>query len=100
MLEYHAAFFPIEDGWYLVRLLDFPEVFTQGKDLEDARFMIRDCLKLYAEMYMEDGKPLPRPNPRAKNRKAELIEPVCLSARVLRPKVHEKKKVAKVRSAV
>ena len=45
MLEYHAAFYPVEDGWYLARVLDFPGVVSQGKTLRSARFMIRDALR-------------------------------------------------------
>jgi len=25
MLEYHAAYYPIEDGWYMAKVLDFLE---------------------------------------------------------------------------
>jgi len=82
MLDYHAAFYPLEDGWYFVRVLDFPGTNTQGKNLEDARFMVRDALKLMAECTLERGEPLPRPNPRAQDKKAERVEPVRLSVRV------------------
>jgi predicted RNase H-like HicB family nuclease len=82
MLEYHAAYFKQPDGWFVVELLDFPGVLSQGKTLKSARWMIRDALKLMAECYVEDGKPLPRPNPRAKAKKADYVEPVGLSIRV------------------
>jgi len=80
MLEYHAAYYRIEDGWYMARVLDFPGTISQRKDLEDARWMIRDALKLMAECTMERGEALPRPNPRARDKKAELVEPVRLTA--------------------
>jgi predicted RNase H-like HicB family nuclease len=82
MLEYHAAYYKQESGWYVVTLLDFPGVNSQGKTLKSARWMIRDALKLMVECYMEAGKPLPRPNPRAKASKADFFEPVRLSIRV------------------
>ncbi len=82
MLEYHAAYYKQEDGWYVVRLLDFPGVASQGKTLKSARWMIRDALKLMAECYIEDGEPLPRPNPKAKDKKADSFETVRLSIRV------------------
>jgi predicted RNase H-like HicB family nuclease len=91
-LIYHAAYYPIEDGWYLIRVLDFPGTVTQGKDLEDARWMIRDALRLMAECTLERGDPLPRPNPRARDKKAERIEPLGLSIRVSQVKPHEAKK--------
>ena len=94
MLEYHAAFFPIEDGWYLAEVLDFPGVITQGKNLDDARHMIRDALKLMAECYLEDGKPLPRPNPRARNKKAQVVETICLALKVTRGPKREAKEVS------
>jgi predicted RNase H-like HicB family nuclease len=93
MLEYHAAYFPIEDGWFIGEVLDFPGVATQGKDLEDARFMVRDALKLMAEVYLEQGKSLPTPNPRARSKKAELVEPVLLGVRVKAAR-HEKNKAS------
>jgi len=82
MLEYHAAFFKEPSGWYVVEVLDFPGVLSQGKTLRSAKWMIRDALKLMAEYYVEEGKPLPRPNPKARSKKAELVEPVRLSIRV------------------
>ena len=94
MLIYHAAFHTIEDGWYMAKLLDFPGVITQGRDLGEARFMIRDALKLMAEVYMEEGRPLPAPNPRARSKNAAFVEEVCLSARVTRGQSGETKKTA------
>jgi predicted RNase H-like HicB family nuclease len=83
MLEYHAAYYRNEaSGWYTVQLLDFPAVISQGKTLNSARRMVRDALKTMAESYLEDGLPLPRPNPRARDKKAERVEPICLRVRV------------------
>ena len=84
MLEYHAAYyqFPEDDGWYVVSLLDFPGVNTQGKTLREARWMIKDALKLMAECYLHEGKALPKPNPRAKDRKAMLVEKIRLELHV------------------
>jgi len=45
MLEYHAAYYLIEDGWYMAKVLDFPGVVTQGKNLDHARRMLRDALR-------------------------------------------------------
>jgi predicted RNase H-like HicB family nuclease len=84
MLEYHAAYFKLEDGWYIAEVLDFPGVFSQGKTLNSARWMIRDALKLVAECVVEEGKPLPRPNSRAKvgrAAKADFREPIRLKTR-------------------
>jgi predicted RNase H-like HicB family nuclease len=84
MLEYHAAYyqFPEDDGWYVISVLDFPGVNSQGKTLKEARGMIKDALKLMAEYYLEEGKPLPKPNPRARDRKAVLMEKIRLELQV------------------
>jgi predicted RNase H-like HicB family nuclease len=82
MLEYHAAYYVIEDGWYLAKVLDFPGVVTQGRTLPHARTMLRDALREMAEWYIEDGQPLPRPKPKAADKKAEVLEPIRLRIRV------------------
>jgi predicted RNase H-like HicB family nuclease len=84
MLEYHAAYFKQPSGWYVVEVLDFPGVFSQGKTLNSARWMIRDALKLMAECAVENGRTLPRPNRKAKPKlaaKADHIEPIRLKIR-------------------
>jgi len=78
MLSYHAAYYPIEDGWFMVRVLDFPGVISQGKSIEDARKMIKDALCLMAEYKLEQGEALPRSNARARDKKAVLIEAIRL----------------------
>jgi predicted RNase H-like HicB family nuclease len=82
MLEYHAAYYPIEDGWYLARILDFPGVITQGRNLKAARKMLRSALVDMAVWCVEDREPLPLPNPRARDRKAELQETIRLELKV------------------
>jgi predicted RNase H-like HicB family nuclease len=77
-LEYHAAYYEIEDGWYMAVVLDFPGTISQGKTLRSARRMIRDALRLMAETTLEDGQPLPRPNPRARDKKAVFAETIPL----------------------
>ena len=78
MLEYHAAYYPIEDGWFMVRILEFPGVISQGKSLNHARIMIKDALCLMAEHKLETGQLLPKPNSRARDKKAVLVEPIKL----------------------
>jgi predicted RNase H-like HicB family nuclease len=78
MLEYHAAFYkyPEDDGWYVVSVLDFPGVNTQGRTLREARFMVKDALKLMAECYLEEGRTLPKPNPKARDPEAKRVEKI------------------------
>jgi predicted RNase H-like HicB family nuclease len=82
MLEYHAAYYEIEDGWYMAQVLDFPGVITQGKTLNSARRMLRDALREMAAWYMEEGQALPLPRRKATDRKAALQEPIRLTVRV------------------
>lgn len=84
MLEYHAAYYQFEedDGWYLVKVLDFPGVASQGRTLKSARRMIHDALRLMVEWYMEDGQPLPRPKRRATDKKAVLMEKIRVKVRL------------------
>ena len=84
MLEYHAAYYqyPEDDGWYIVSVLDFPGVNSQGKNLREARYMIKDALKIMAEWYLEEGKPLPKPDPKANDKKASLLEKIGLELKV------------------
>ena len=81
MLEYHGAYYEIEDGWYMAEVLDFPGAISQGKTLKSARRMLRDALRVLAECYLEERKPLPVPNPRAKDRKAAFQELIPLKVR-------------------
>ena len=81
MLEYHAAYYPVEDGWFMVRVLDFPGVISQGRNIKHARRMIRDALCLMAEHKLEQSEKLPRPNARARDKKAVLVESLNLKIR-------------------
>jgi len=87
MLEYHAAYYRFEedDGWYVVSVLDFPGVNTQGRTLREARFMVKDALQLMVECYLEEGRRLPKPHPKAKDPAAKRIETVRLEVRVRNP---------------
>ena len=76
MVEYHAAYFPIEGGWFMGKVLDFPGVASQGRTLRSARRMVRDALRLAVEGCAEEGRPLPQPNVRAKAGKAVFHEKI------------------------
>ena len=99
MLEYHAAYYRIEDGWYMADVLDFPGVISQGKTLRSARVMIRDALKLMAECLIDEGIPLPKPNPRARDKKAVFSEKIQLHARLYCGRVVETPAIASTLTA-
>jgi predicted RNase H-like HicB family nuclease len=81
MLEYHAAYYPIEDGWYMAKVLDFPGAVSQGRTLRSARRMIRDSLKGLVEYFVEKSQPLPQPDPGVKDPAAVLVETIVLTIR-------------------
>ena len=87
MLEYHAAYyqFPDDDGWYVVSVLDFPGINTQGRTLREARFMVKDAIQLMVESYLSEGRKLPKPNPKVTDRAAKRIEKLRLQVLVHRP---------------
>ena len=62
--------------------LDFPGAVSQGFDLPDARLMIASAMEDLAEILLEEGKPLPTPNPDASATDADLIELVPPSVHV------------------
>jgi predicted RNase H-like HicB family nuclease len=84
MLRYHVAFhLPRTTGEMVVaEALDFPGAVTQGFDLPDARLMIASAMEDLAQLLLEEGKPLPTPNPDAAASDADLIELVPLSVHV------------------
>jgi predicted RNase H-like HicB family nuclease len=88
MLEYHAAYYRFKEdaGWYSVSVLDFPGVNTQGRTLREARTMVKDALQLMVECYLEEGRKLPKPNPKATDPTARRIEKVALHV-LVRPSV-------------
>ncbi|HEV3203095.1 MAG TPA: type II toxin-antitoxin system HicB family antitoxin [Gemmataceae bacterium] len=85
MLKYHAAYYREKDGWFIVSLLDFPGVHSQGKNFKEARWMIKDALQLMVECYLDQGKPLPKPKPKVRDKKADFQEKIALEfhARIL-----------------
>ncbi len=60
---------------------DFPGAVTQGFDLADARLMIADAMQDVAQCLLEEGKPLPTPDPDAAA-DADLVELVPLTVHV------------------
>lgn len=83
MLQYRAAYTRSPDSdWFVAQVLDFPGAISQGKSLDAARRMLRDALRELAEHLIEQGEPLPRPNPEATDPDANLIEPIELGVRV------------------
>jgi predicted RNase H-like HicB family nuclease len=66
----------------VAEVLDFPGAASQGFDLADARLMIASALEDMAQAHLEEGKPLPVPNPNASDPAADLVELMPLSVEV------------------
>ncbi len=47
------------DSCYMGQLIEWPEVITEGKDLEECRAMLRDALKEMILAYKDQNKELP-----------------------------------------
>lgn len=56
--NYTARYVKIDSG-YMGQLVEWPEVVTEGTDLEDCRFMLRDALNEMLLAYQEQGKEVP-----------------------------------------
>jgi predicted RNase H-like HicB family nuclease len=61
MINYTAKYTRIASG-YMGQLIEWPEVVTEGKDLEDCRAMLRDALNEMILAYKELGKEVPLGN--------------------------------------
>ena len=61
MINYTAKYMKIASG-YMVQLVEWPEVVTEGKALEDCRAMLRDALNEMILAYKELGKEVPLGN--------------------------------------
>jgi predicted RNase H-like HicB family nuclease len=61
MTSYTAKYTKIDSG-YLGQLVEWPEVVTEGKDLEECRAMLRDALREMVLAYAQLGKEIPAGN--------------------------------------
>ena len=61
MINYTAKYTKIASG-YMGQLVEWPNVVTEGKDLEDCRSMLRDALNEMILAYNELGKEIPLGN--------------------------------------
>jgi len=61
MVNYTAKYTKIPSG-YMGQLVEWPEVVTEGKDLEECRAMLRDALKEMLLAYEELGREIPLGN--------------------------------------
>lgn len=62
MLQSYTAKYTRFSGGYLGQLVEWPEVITEGADLEECRAMLRDALNEMILAYRELGKEIPLGN--------------------------------------
>jgi len=77
MLTYRAMYKYLDDGVH-AEVLDFPGAISCGKDLDQARRLLRSALVDMAETSLALGKALPKPNPAATDAESDLEEPIHL----------------------
>jgi predicted RNase H-like HicB family nuclease len=62
MLQSYTAKYTRVDRGYMGQLVEWPEVVTEGADLEECRVMLRDALNEMLVAYRELGKEIPTGN--------------------------------------
>ena len=60
-MKFTACYTKLEKG-YMGQLLEWPNVITDGKTLEECREMLMDAAHEMAIVYNEDGEEIPQPN--------------------------------------
>jgi predicted RNase H-like HicB family nuclease len=60
-MSYIAKYTKLQNG-YMGQLIDWPEVITEGENLEDCRLMLQDALSEMARVYKEMKMEFPRAN--------------------------------------
>lgn len=59
--SYSAKYTKISSG-YLGQLVEWPEVVTEGSDLEECRLMLRDAAREMVLAYQQQGREIPLGN--------------------------------------
>ena len=77
MITYTAGYKIDPDGVH-AEVFDFPGVLTCGADLAEAREMLADALVGMAEINLEMGEPLPKPDPSSVQSGFDVVEPIRL----------------------
>ena len=80
MLIYKASYQFVEGGVH-AHVLDFPGAITCGADMDEARRLLASALLDMAELALERGEPLPRPDPLLTDPDADIDEPIYLHLR-------------------
>ena len=57
--SYTAKYTKVSSG-YMGQVVEWPEVITEGKTIEECREMLRDALQEMMQAYRQEGKEVPR----------------------------------------
>ncbi len=58
MVSFTAKYTKIDSG-YMGQLIEWPEVVTEGADIEECRSMLRDALREMVQAYQQLGEEIP-----------------------------------------
>jgi predicted RNase H-like HicB family nuclease len=59
MLRSYTARYTKIDSGYMGQIIEWPEVISEGKDIEACRLMLKDALREMVLAYQQQGKELP-----------------------------------------
>jgi predicted RNase H-like HicB family nuclease len=76
MTSFMARYTKIPSG-YMGQLIEWPEVVTEGKTLDECRTMLRDALNEMIGAYRDMGRAVPS--------ETDLLEPLAVEVRDVRP---------------
>ncbi len=54
--EYQVLFQEVENGWIMATVPDLPGAVSQGKDMTEARTMIKEAIELILESYRANAR--------------------------------------------
>ena len=77
MITYRAMYKYLDDGVH-AEVLDFPGAISCGRDLDEARRLLRSALADMAEEALRRGETLPQPDPSSTDAESDLEEPIHL----------------------
>lgn len=55
MREYTVVYQTVEDGWIMASVPELPGAVTQGRDMDEARSMIKEAVELLLASYRENA---------------------------------------------
>ena len=59
-MQFTACYTKLEEG-YMGQILEWPNVITSGKDLDECEYMLKDAAHEMMLAYEEDGERIPHP---------------------------------------